>query len=533
MSKSLASEWYKSRQVIYDAAAIQHRKLMKKKNRLSSKHNPLFKELIEKFRKTRGRGGKVSFSWIYTNANMINRTLYPGASRLSKSIVVTFLKKYSIKLRRVQRKKQESKGSHTATLMNWHGELREGLIKTGSKRPYYHPKWGRYTPERRWNVDQVPMEFAINRKTTYEEPVEKESRKDHKVWVAQPGSGLDKRQCSLQVCFSPVKDSCRVAIIFRGQGHISPDERAAYRMGVDVYFQKCAWVDRKVAQEWTDKTFAPVVKDFDDYVLFCDNLNAQTCDAFREKISSLGGVVKYGPAGKTDSWQPVDSGFGRLTKSLAFAEQQDWLDHDTNMDRWLGEGDKFMARDRRILITHWVGEGWEKLKDPKYDHCRWRCFERTGWLLTADGSDDDKIKPEGMPNYVVPPPLSIPAGDDPFASIVPPAEPIPDDNMIVGDIPIDVVEEQLVVDNNEDNGEQETTDELGMGMDSEEDRDYEHNLVGGTTKIFYDELGEWFEGKVTWLNRKMDKLRIYFAEDESDDYLKETGINGMDIVLCI
>ena len=119
--------------------------------------------------------------------------------------------------------------------------------------------------------------------------------------------------------FAPVKDSCRVAIIFRGQGHISPDERAAYHKGVDVYFQKCAWVVRKVAQEWADKTSAPVVKDFDDYVLFCDNLDAQTCDAFREKISSLGGVVKYGPAGKTDSWQPVDSGFGRLTKSLAFA----------------------------------------------------------------------------------------------------------------------------------------------------------------------------------------------------------------------
>ena len=197
VSKSLVSKWYKSRQVIYDMAAIQHRKLMKK-NRLSSKHNPLFKELIEKFRKTRGRGGKVSFSWIYTNANMINMILYPGASRLSKSIVVTFLKKYSIKLCHIQRKKQESKGSHTATLMNWHGELREGLIKTGSKRLYYHPKWGHYTPERCWNVDQVPMESAINRKTTDEEPVEKESRKDHKVWVAQPGSGLDKRQCSLQ-----------------------------------------------------------------------------------------------------------------------------------------------------------------------------------------------------------------------------------------------------------------------------------------------------------------------------------------------
>ena len=32
--------------------------------------------------------------------------------------------------------------------------------------------------------------------------------------------------------------------------------------------------------------------------------------------------------------------------------------------------------------------------------------------------------------------------------------------------------------------------------------------------------------------KHMDKLRIYFEEDESDDYMNETEINGMDVILC-
>ena len=292
--KSLVSKWSnsKNRTAIYHGAADQHKKLLTK-NRRAKKHDAIFNQLIDTFRMTRSKGGMVSFSWLYT--------LNPGARRLSRSVVVWFLKKYRIKLRRVQRKKQVMKTMYTTVLMKWHSEIREGLVKTGSNLPSYDAKWGRYKPKQRFNVDQVPLPFAIDRKTTYEEPVSKEQRKDHKVWVAQPGSGLEKRQCSLQVCFSPVKDQCRIAVVFRGKGNISQDEREAYHKGVDVYFQKCAWVDREIAVEWATNTFGPAVKDLDDFVLFCDNLDAQTCDAFRQKISDMGGVTRYGPSGKTDA----------------------------------------------------------------------------------------------------------------------------------------------------------------------------------------------------------------------------------------
>ena len=98
--------------------------------------------------------------------------------RLPRSVVTRFIKSYNIKLRRVQRKKTVNKLSHLPKLMKWHTILREGLIKTGSHLPYYDTEW------RRFNVDQVPVPFAIGSKTTDEVNLSKAEKRDHRVWVA-------------------------------------------------------------------------------------------------------------------------------------------------------------------------------------------------------------------------------------------------------------------------------------------------------------------------------------------------------------
>ena len=155
--------------------------------------------------------------------------------RLLKSVVTRFIKSYNIKLRRVQQKKTFNKLSHLPKLMTWHTTLREGLIKTGSHLPYYDTEWGRFTSERRFNVDQLPMPFAIDSKATYEVNLSNTEKRDHRVWVANPESGLDKRQCTLQVCISP-ESKVRIATIFRGSGkRISADEIKPYHPDVDVY----------------------------------------------------------------------------------------------------------------------------------------------------------------------------------------------------------------------------------------------------------------------------------------------------------
>jgi hypothetical protein len=427
------------------------------------------------------------------------------------------VQKYNIKIRRVQRKKQKPKASYTGALMKFHCELREGLIKSGRNLPHYDQKWGRFKPDCRFNVDQVPLPFAIDRKTTYHEaPADPVERRGQRVWVNQPSGGLEKRQCTLQVCFSPVGDNIRIAIIFRGTGkRISAQEKASYHPAVDVYWQECAWVDRKVALDWLERTFKPAVAD-KEFLLFCDNLDAQTHVDFREKVKEYGGFPRYGPPGLTDAWQPVDSGHGQLLKVLTGKVQQNWLEMDENIEQWSGNTDtNYTAMERRILITQWVGEAYIQLQDTKYQTFRWRCFERTGCLITADGSDDDKIKPEDMPHYVVPASLPL-VCDNAMEEVIPTAEPIPADD-VLGEDQSDYVTVQ--------------EEEENLEMDKEEHRDMDHDLVGRKIRMLYAEEGGWFVGRVTWYNAEMKKLRVYFENDDSDDYIQIDEIDGHEIIL--
>ena len=140
--KSLVTKWKDSKKAIVDAASAKHLRLLKKQRR-STKHDKVFHLLLKKFRKSRANGGMVSFQWLYTTANMINKEVNPGASRLNPSVVTAFKRKYGIKLRKVQRKKQKPKESSVGDLMSWHCEIREGVIKSGSNLPYFDSKWGR------------------------------------------------------------------------------------------------------------------------------------------------------------------------------------------------------------------------------------------------------------------------------------------------------------------------------------------------------------------------------------------------------
>ena len=60
------------------------------------------------------------------------------------------------------------------------------------------------------------------------------------TWISQPGPGLAKRQCSLQVIFRPEGSQPRLAIFFCGQEkRISDDEKMTWRPDVDVFPIKC------------------------------------------------------------------------------------------------------------------------------------------------------------------------------------------------------------------------------------------------------------------------------------------------------
>ena len=120
--------------------------------------------------------------------------------------------------------------------------------------------------------------------------------------------------------------------------------------------------------------------------------------------SKRSGVCWFGLPNATDLWQPVDADYAELLKKFVTQKLHDWLDSEDNADRWYNNTDPFSAKERRILIIHWAGQAYEKLTSPEYDKFRWRLWEKTGCLITVDGSDDNKIHPEGLPDYNVPEP---------------------------------------------------------------------------------------------------------------------------------
>eukprot|EP00854_Cymbomonas_tetramitiformis_P007568 gene7568-9013_t len=104
----------------------------------------------------------------------------------------------------------------------------------------------------------------------------------HEVWISTPsGSSLEKRQCTLQVCYAADvasgKIQCRLALIFRGEGkRITELERLSWDARVDVYFQTNAWADREFCLAWLERTYGPWAKTIDgEKLLLMDNLDGQ------------------------------------------------------------------------------------------------------------------------------------------------------------------------------------------------------------------------------------------------------------------
>ena len=163
-----------------------------------------------------------------------------------------------------------------------------------------------------------------------------------------------------------------------------------------MYFQKNAWADTELCLDWSEKTLKAIVKDTGNFVLFLDNLKAHVQESFRNSINNLGGITWFGVPNATNTWQSVDGGYAATLKTLINQEFFNWLDDEDNVEKWNGAKYHITASKKCILIMKWGGNANRQLNRPSYDKFWWRLFEKTGCLITADGSEIDKINPEGQ-----------------------------------------------------------------------------------------------------------------------------------------
>ena len=173
----------------------------------------------------------------------------------------------------------------------------------------------------------------------------------------------------------------------------------------------------------------------------------------------------------------------------------------------------FSAEERRILITHCVGEAYKKLNSSEYDHLRLRLWQKTGHLITADGTDDDLTKPEGLKSYVLPQPAFL----QPSASL-----PQVEENSVSGEEHTTVSEEDAdTVDPSEEQPSYSGTQE-----DNLEDRVYDDDLVGRKVTVLYE--NGWFTGTIVYFNTKLKEYKVDYADET---YLLSDDYDGVEVIL--
>jgi transposase-like protein len=430
VSPSNISRWKSNADEIYDAAGDACRKKLLgdagRKGGRTARWPAMEAELVSDIKKLRARGRNLSLRWLRVRSRQIYDALYPehaGTFMASRSWRRRFIKRSNLVRRKKTNSKRKPVEERLPKIRIWHGKLARMLHRTargaaargaaaagadeaagadgqggaGAAGVHVDEKWGLYPPERRANLDQVPGPFAPNLGPTLE------FRGTKKVVVVQPGNGLEKRQFTFNVCFLPrAAQQPPLGILFRGTGaRISRSELAAYDKRVMVSFQKKAWMDRPQALEWLRRVWKPYTDKIapdDNWLLFLDNLDAHVKGDFRPQLKEVANTLAWLlEPDATDFIQAVDAGAGRETVRL-FGEAQDkWLDVADNLERW--ESGHLSASERRVLTTIWAGDAWDAFCASHFARARWRYFEKTGLLMTLDGTDDDKIMPEGSTNY--------------------------------------------------------------------------------------------------------------------------------------
>lgn len=159
-------------------ASRQRRKMVGEKAKNSERYPRAIKLLVAEFKLRRGQG-KEAADKFKASDNWFQR----------------FKRRNNISLRRRTNKKQHSAHAAREKILEFHRNLRKA-VKSKRRRSNAVPdrKYGQWMPKQRFNVDQVPLPFVVEQDRTYDFSGSKQ------IWVSQPGSGLDKRQATLQLC---------------------------------------------------------------------------------------------------------------------------------------------------------------------------------------------------------------------------------------------------------------------------------------------------------------------------------------------
>ena len=138
--------------------------------------------------------------------------------KASSNWLAQFTRLFGMSLRRKTNKKNLSVEERLPKCKRWHTRFRRRL--QGGPKAKLHPKWGRWLPEDRLSIDQVPCNLREGDGRTYADTGDK------RVWLAGSKADCGKRFCTLQVAArcangdpkKPRHGQPKLTIVFRGLG---------------------------------------------------------------------------------------------------------------------------------------------------------------------------------------------------------------------------------------------------------------------------------------------------------------------------
>ena len=322
--------------------------------------------------------------------------------RASHRWLQAFARRHRLSLRRKTNSKHMPIESRLAKCKRWHARFRRRLRRESSTTAPLHETWGRWLPQDRISIDQVPCNLREGDGRTYAEVGSK------RVWLVGSKQDDGKRFCTLQVaarCANgssnlPRHGQARLLVIFRGTGkRISPEEREAWHPDVWVRFQKKAWADEALCEDYAliemaEITAAARLAGRESVAIF-DNLHGQTTETHLRNLARNRCKRHLLPSNTTDELQLVDAGVGHALKTEMAHLHDDWLSKDGNLELWT-TATNFPAWRKRVLVTWLAAQAWENV-------CRRFDFEaaatRLGMRMTIDGSGDELIQMQGVERY--------------------------------------------------------------------------------------------------------------------------------------
>ena len=269
------------------------------------------------------------------------------------------------------------------------------------------------------NIDQSLLPFEYLKGRTYAK------RGDRTVRIKEGRSGHNKRQCTLQIAvFANSVPRYKLLLMFKGKPKGDgrrKTERQKYHPGVVVIFNEKAWANTSNLLDWVKNQYSTAsaypLRDNEPRFLALDSFaphknqgkkpkakeslkeiqnrlaEEKLQQELRDAFVKLNVTLSLIPGGCTGYVQVLDVLVNKLIKQYIEEYEDLWVEQ--NFDLW--ESGKWSIGERRILMTHWVAQAWEKVHTEHKDAII-TCFKSVGLSLPVDGSEDHLLKVQDCPN---------------------------------------------------------------------------------------------------------------------------------------